>query len=72
VFQDDEWVMTYPNVGQSLFAIEAEGFESTVTQHLEHLGVFLTFFFEGEFALLVVVFVFASTPIFTTLEKRRG
>lgn len=72
MFGDDWGGVTYPDVGQSLFAVKAERFESTVTQHLEDLGVFLTFFFEGEFALLIVVFVFSSTPIFTTLEKTPG
>jgi hypothetical protein len=66
---DEGWEMAYPNVGQSFFAVKTEGFESTVTQHLQDLRVFLTFFFEGEFALLVVVFIFSSTPIFTTLGK---
>lgn len=28
----------------------------------------LAFLFEGEFALFVVVFVFATTPVFTSLE----
>jgi hypothetical protein len=64
--------VAYSYVSQSLLAIEAKGFESTVTQHLENLGVFLTFFLEGEFTLLIVVFVLSSTPIFTTLEKSRG
>lgn len=56
-----------PNMCQSLFAVETECFQTAVTQHLEHLGIFLPFFFEGEFALFVVVLVFAATPVFTTL-----
>jgi hypothetical protein len=31
------------------------------------LGVFLAFFFEGEFALFVVILVLAATTIFASL-----
>ena len=59
--------VTCSNVCQSLFAIKAEGFQSAISEHLDDLGVFLTFFFEGEFSLFVVILVLASTAILTTL-----
>jgi hypothetical protein len=54
---------------QPLLAVETQRFESAVAQHLQHLGVFLPFFFEGELALFVVIFVLAATAVFTTLDK---
>ena len=56
------------NVGEAFLAVEAERFEAAVAEHLEDLGVFLTFLFKGQLTLLVVVFVLATTPIFTSLE----
>jgi hypothetical protein len=35
------------DVSESLLAVKAERFEAAVTEHLDHLGVFLAFFFEG-------------------------
>lgn len=55
------------NVRQTLLAIEAQGLQTAVTQHLHDLRIFLTFFLEGEFTLLVVVFVLATTSVLTTL-----
>lgn len=55
------------NMCKSLFTVEAESFQSAVTQHFEDLGIFLTFLLEGQFSFLVVVFVLSSTTIFTTL-----
>ena len=62
---------------QSLLAVETKRLETAVTQHLEHLGVFLAFFFEDQFALFVVVLVLAAAPVFASLvftmlvERRR-
>ena len=36
----------------------------------EGKGGTLAFFFEGEFALFVVVFVLAATPVLTSLDSR--
>ena len=55
------------DVGETLFAIEAEGLETSVTQHLDDLGVFLAFLFEGQLAFFVVVLVLATTTVFTAL-----
>jgi hypothetical protein len=55
------------DVCQSLLAVKAEGLQAPVAQHLQHLGVLLPFFLERQLALLVVVFVLSSTPIFTSL-----
>lgn len=58
----------YPDMSQSLLAVETEGLETAVAEHLQHLGVFLTLFFECELALFIVVFVLAATPVFAALE----
>ncbi len=63
-------VTAYANMCQSLLAIETECFEAAVTQHFKDLGVFLTFFLEGELAFFVVVLILAATPVFATLEGR--
>jgi hypothetical protein len=55
---------------QSLLAVEAEGFQTAVAKHFDDLGVFLTFFFEGQLALFVVVFVFAAAPVFASLGRK--
>jgi hypothetical protein len=54
---------------QSFLAVKAKGLEPAVTEHLEDLGILLTFFFEGQFALFVVIFVLAAATIFASLEK---
>ena len=73
--EQDDVALVYPHffpqlasdVGEAFFAVEAEGFQAAVAQHFEHLGVFLPFFLEGQFALFVVVFVFAAASIFASL-----
>ena len=47
--------------------VETLGFEASVSEHLDDLGVFLAFFFEDEFALFVVVFVLAPTSVLAAL-----
>lgn len=56
-----------PDVRQSLLAVEAECLQAAVAQHLQHLGVLLPFFLEGQLALLVVVLVLSSSPILASL-----
>lgn len=57
------------NVRQPLFAIEALGFEATVSEHLGDLGVFLSVLSEYEFTLVVVVLVLSTPPILSSLNK---
>jgi hypothetical protein len=54
-------------VGKALLAIEALGLETAVPQHLDNLGVLLPVLTEDQLALVVVVLVFATSPIFSTL-----
>jgi hypothetical protein len=49
-------------------AVEALGFETAVSEHLDDLGVFLAFFFEDKLALFVVVFVLTTTSVLATLS----
>jgi hypothetical protein len=67
-------------MGQAFFPVKTLRFQPAVAEHLGYLGVFyvtvswsrgfwgvtLTVFFEDEFAFFVVVFVFASSAIFTS------
>ena len=55
------------DMGETAGAVEALGFQTTVSEHLDDLGVFLAFFFEDEFALFVVVLVLTPTSVFTSL-----
>lgn len=55
------------NVGKALLAVEALGLETAVPQHLDDLGVLLPVFTEDQLALVVVVLVFATSPIFSSL-----
>lgn len=55
------------DMGEAARAVEALRFQTAVAQHLDDLGVFLPFLLEHELALLVVVFVLATTPVLTTL-----
>jgi hypothetical protein len=48
-------------------AVETLGFETTVSEHLDDLGVFLALLLEDKLALLVVVLVLTPTPVLTTL-----
>jgi hypothetical protein len=67
---DPDFLSELPtDMGEALLAVEAERFEAAVAEHLEDLGIFLAFFFEGQLALLVVVFVLATTPVFTSLVR---
>ena len=56
-----------PNVGQSLLAIEALGFQTTVSKHLDHLGIFLAVFLEDELSFVIIVLVLATSPVFSSL-----
>lgn len=53
---------------QSLLTIEAECLKPTVSKHFGYLGIFLTVFLEYEFALIVVVLVLSTSPVFTSLD----
>ena len=55
------------DMGETAGAVEALGFQTTVSEHLDDLGVFLAFLFEDEFALFVVVLVLTPTSVFTSL-----
>ena len=52
---------------KTLLAIEALRLKTTVTQHLDHLGVLLPILAEDQFALVIVVLVLSTTTILTTL-----
>ncbi len=54
-------------VGQTLASVEAEGFKTTVAQHLYDLGILLTVLLEGEFSTLVVVFLGTATAVLAAL-----
>jgi hypothetical protein len=54
-------------MGETAGAVEALGLQTTVSEHLDDLGVFLAFLFEDEFALFVVVLVLTPTSVFTSL-----
>jgi hypothetical protein len=69
-------------MSKAFFPVKTLGFQSAVAEHLGYLSVFyagsaggvsgirrdgtLTVFFEDEFAFFIVVFVFASSAIFTS------
>jgi hypothetical protein len=55
------------NMCKTARAIEALGFQASVSEHLDDLGVFLALLLEDELALLVVVLVLTPTPVLTTL-----
>ncbi len=52
---------------QSLLAIEALSFKTTVTQHFNHLGILLSVLAEHKFTFVVVVFILSTSPVFATL-----
>ena len=56
-----------PNMCQPLLTVEAHCLETAVSQHLRHLGIFLTIFAEDELALVVVVLVLSTSPVLSTL-----
>lgn len=55
------------NMRQTTCAVEALSLQTSVSEHLDDLGVFLALLLEDEFALLVVVLVLTPTPVLTTL-----
>jgi hypothetical protein len=54
-------------MGQSCGTVKALGLETSVSEHLDYLGILLAFLLEDELALLVVVLVLSSSPVFTAL-----
>jgi hypothetical protein len=60
------------DMGETASAVEALGFQTAVSEHLDYLGIFLTFLFEDEFTLFVVVLVLTPTSVFTSLFCKRG
>lgn len=48
-------------------AVKALCLETSVSKHLDDLGIFLALLFEDEFALLVVVLVLTPTSVLATL-----
>jgi hypothetical protein len=55
------------DMGETARAVEALGFKTSVSEHLDDLSVFLALLLEDELALLVVVLVLTPTPVLTTL-----
>lgn len=55
------------NVSQTLLAVEAQGLQTTITEHLHDLRVFLAILLEDELTLLVVVLVLSTATVFTAL-----
>lgn len=58
------------DVRKTLFAIETESLEASVTQHLGDLSILLTIFLEDEFTLVIIVLVLSTPAILTTLYPR--
>ena len=56
-----------PNMGEPLLTIEAQSFQSAISKHFGDLSVLLSVFSEDEFTLVILVFVLASSPVFTAL-----
>jgi hypothetical protein len=54
-------------MGETASAVEALGFQTAISEHLDDLSVFLALLFEDEFALLVVVLVLTPTSVLATL-----
>ena len=54
---------------QSLLTVEAECLKTTVSEHFGDLSVFLTILSEDELALVIIVLVLSSSPVFATLSK---
>ena len=52
---------------QPLLAVEAHRLEAAISKHLRHLSVLLSVLTENELALVVIVLVLSTSPIFTTL-----
>ena len=55
---------------QPLLAVEAHRFKTAISKHLGHLSVLLSVLAENQLALVVVVLVLSSSPVFTTLWAR--
>lgn len=55
---------------ETLLAVEALSLETTVSEHFGDLSVLLAVFTEDELALVVVILVLSTSPIFTTLRRR--
>jgi hypothetical protein len=54
-------------VGETLAAVEAEGFQPSVAQHLDDLGVFLAVLLERQLSALVIVLLGTSSAILAAL-----
>ena len=55
------------NMRETTSAVETLGFQTSVSEHLNDLGVFLAFLFEDEFALFIVVLVLTPTSVLASL-----
>lgn len=54
-------------VGETLAAVEAHSLQTTVTKHLDDLGVLLAVLLEGQLSALVIVLLGTSSAVLTTL-----
>lgn len=54
-------------VGETLAAVEAKGFQSSVTKHLDNLSVFLAVLLEGQLSALVVILLGTSSAVLAAL-----
>jgi len=55
------------NMCKTTSAVETLGFQTSVSEHLDDLGVFLAFLLEDEFALFIVVLVLTPTSVLASL-----
>ena len=63
-------MVTY--VGETLAAVEAKGLETSVTQHLDDLGIFLAVLLEGQLSALVIVLLGTSSAVLASLLLQPG
>ena len=54
-------------VCETLAAVKAQGFETTVAQHLDNLGVLLAVLLEGQLTTLIVVLLCSSSAVLAAL-----
>lgn len=53
---------------QSLLAVEALSFKTTITKHFCYLGILLSVLAEHKLTLVIIVFVLSTSPVLATLE----
>jgi len=56
------------DVAKTLDAIEAHGFDASIAQHFDDLGILLAVFAEHQFTLEAFVFVLTATAVLSSLS----